>query len=352
MDFLRQNIGIDVGTSKAVAYLRGKGVVFNEPSMVALDHFSGKILAVGEEAKTMLGRTPGNVSCVKPIQEGVIANFEAAESLLRHVIKRSLGRSFFHPNVILSVPSHVTQVQKRALMQACKNAGAHKVFLIEEVLASAFGIGIDIKDPQGHLILDIGAGSISIGIVASGQVILSEGRPLGGDSFNEAIKRYINRKYGIYIGDETAENIKLQLGTLMVREEPFVMEVAGRSKSLGLPEKIFLNSNEVVEALTPIAKELCYQVKILLSKTPPELAADLFERGAYLTGSSAQIEGMVELLEEFLSIPVTVADMPGTCTVRGTAKAMQWMQQYDPEDKKDFIKRDRQLEKAEILRKR
>lgn len=352
MSFFRRNIGIDVGTSKAVAYLRGRGIIFHEPSVVALDYYNEKIIAVGEEAEALLGRTPGNVSLIKPIEEGVIANFEAAEHLLHYILKKSLGRSIIKPNAILSVPSHITQVQKRALMQACKNAGAYKVFLIDEVLASAFGIGIDIKDPLGQMIIDIGAGSVSIGVVAKGQVVLSVGRRIGGENFNRAIKKFVADKYDLFIGEETTEKIKRTIASLSKEAEPKGMEVGGRSKLYGLPTKIMLNSNEIFEAIAPIVEEIFYYLKILLSKTPPELSADLVNRGAYITGSSAQIPGFVELLSNHLGIPVSLAEYPGTCTVRGTAKAMQWMEDYDSEGKKDYAKRDHSLEKKEILRKR
>ena len=292
MSFFRRNIGIDVGTSKAVAYLRGRGIIFHEPSVVALDYYNEKIIAVGEEAEALLGRTPGNVSLIKPIEEGVIANFEAAEHLLHYILKKSLGRSIIKPNAILSVPSHITQVQKRALMQACKNAETYKVFLINEVLASAFGIGIDIKDPLGQMIIDIGAGSVSIGVVAKGQVVLSVGRRISGENFNRAIKKFVADKYNLFIGEETTEKIKRTIASLSKEAEPKGMEVGGRSKLYGLPTKIMLNSNE--RNLWRTSRTIRWLDHRAAARTPSTTSPSSFPRrciGASTRGRTSRASG-------------------------------------------------------------
>lgn len=350
MDLIRRTVGIDIGTHKAVAYMRGRGIVFEEPSIVAFDTYTNKILAAGTEAQEMLGRTPGNVLTVKPVVEGVIANFRAATAMLKRVIRVGVGRSFVRPYCILSVPSHITQVQKRALMQATKNAGANRVYLIEEVLSSAFGIGLDIKNPVGHMILDIGAGSTSVGIVAKGRVILSNGRRIGGENFNRAIENYLRENYGLYAGEASVEKMKTTIGSLVKLEHPRIFEIAGRDIATGLPKSVMLNSNDMESVMRPVAKEIIRAVKSLLSTTPPELSSDLLRKGMYLTGSSAQLAGFRELLMSGTGLQVHMVDHPGTATVRGTGRAMQWMGAYETEEKKDFVKRAHSVENAERLR--
>ena len=350
MDLIRRTVGIDIGTHKAAAYVRGRGLVFEEPSIVAFDTYTNKILAAGTEAQEMLGRTPGNVLTVKPVVEGVIADFRAATAMLKRVIKVGVGRSIVKPDCILSVPSHITQVQKRALMQATKNAGANRVYLIEEVLASAFGIGLDIKNPVGHMILDIGAGSTSIGIISRGQVILSSGRRIGGENFNRAIENYLRENYGLYAGEASVETMKTTIGSLVKLEHPKIFEIAGRDIATGLPKSVLFNSNDMERAMRPVAEEITRAVKSILSTTPPELSSDVLRKGVYLTGSSAQLAGFAEMITEGTGLNIHMVDNPGTVTVRGTGRAMQWMGSYEAEEKKDFIKRARTVENAERLR--
>ena len=314
------DIGIDLGTANVLIYLKGQGVVLNEPSVVAIDTNSKKALAVGSDARNMLGRTPGKVTAIKPLKDGVIADFDTTEVMLEHFLRKAGGKSFFgKPRVLICCPSNITGVEKQAIKEAAERTGARKVFLEEEPKVAAIGAGIDISEPNGNMIIDIGGGTTDIAVLSLGGIVTSSSIKVAGNTFDSDIMKYIKEKYKLLIGDMTAENIKLTIGTVFPnKKNEDKMTVKGRNLSTGLPSSIELSSSEIAEALKDSCDIIIHTAKSVLEQTPPELAADIVENGVTLTGGGALIRGFDRLLERELKIPVKVADDPLECVVQGT----------------------------------
>ena len=323
------DMGIDLGTANTLVYVKGRGIVLNEPSVVALTTQSGKrqVLAVGEEAKMMLGRTPGNIQAIRPLRDGVIADFEVAEAMIKHFISKVHNRrSFAHPQIVVCVPSGSTAVERRAIQESAESAGARKVWLIEEPMAAAIGAGLPVTEPTGSMVVDIGGGTTEVGVISLGGVVYKGSVRVGGDKFDEAIINYIRRNYGMLIGEQTAENIKMGIGSAFPGSEVREMEVKGRNLSEGVPRSFTISSNEVLEALTDPLNQIVSAVKNALEQTPPELGADIAERGMMLTGGGALLRDLDRLLAEETGLPVLVAEDPLTCVVRGCGMALERME--------------------------
>lgn len=350
---LRKSLAIDLGTASVLVYLRGKGIILNEPSVVAMDTFNRKVLAVGSNAKKMLGRTPGNIVATRPLKDGVIAEFDATEKMLRYFIRKATGRSLLRPNVVICVPSQITQVEKRAVLQASAMAGAYKTYLIEEPLAAAIGSGIDISDPQGSLIIDIGGGTTDVAVIALGGIVVNKSIRIAGDECDEAITEYIRKKFNMLIGERTAEEIKINIGAAVAdMMDERLYEVKGRNLVTGLPMHVFVTSTDIYEAMEKPLNKIVETCHYVLDKTPPELTADLFEKGALLTGGGALIKGLAERIEDRIGIPVRLAENPVAAVVRGTGKALQWINKLETDDKSYSDARRKSIEKREALRRR
>lgn len=348
----RKNIAIDLGTASVLVYLRGKGVVINEPSVLAMDTYTHQILAVGSEAKQMLGRTPGHIIATRPMKDGVIANYRATEAMLRYFIRKAIGKTIIQPNVIVCVPSEVTQVQKRAVLQACQSAGANKIFLIEEPLAAAIGSGVEVADPGGNLVIDIGGGTTDVAVIAMGGIVVSESINVAGDKLDQAITDYIRQKYNMIIGESTAEDIKINLASAYGTEGIDVYEVRGRNLVNGLPMHIFVTPKDIARALQDTLLEIVNTVQRVLENTPPELSADLYERGALLSGGGALIKDMDRMIQERIGINVKIAESPVSAVVRGTGKALQWIDKLQSTDSMHYEGKRQQIAERERLRRR
>lgn len=326
---LRKNIAIDLGTASVLVFMRGKGVVINEPSVVAMDSYTGKVISVGREAKKMLGRTPGNIIATRPMKDGVIADFNTTEKMLKYFIEKAVGKSFFKPNVVICVPSQITQVKRRAVIQAARFAGANNTYLIEEPLAAAIGAGVDISDAGGNMIIDIGGGTTDVAVIALGGIIINKSIPVAGDECDKAISNYIKKKYNMIIGERTAEDIKINVAKASSPNENDLFEVKGRNLINGLPMHVFVTSSDIAEALNKPLNQIVETVHSVLEQTPPELAADLFERGAIMTGGSSLIKGLDKRIEDRIGIKVQIADNPVLAVVRGTGKSLNWIEKLD-----------------------
>lgn len=326
---LRRNIAIDLGTASVLVFMRGKGVVINEPSVVAMDSYTGKVISVGREAKKMLGKTPGNIIATRPMKDGVIADFNTTEKMLKYFIEKAVGKSFFKPNVVICVPSQITQVQRRAVIQASRFAGANSTNLIEEPLAAAIGAGVDISDAGGNMIIDIGGGTTDVAVIALGGIIINKSIPIAGDECDKAISNYIKKKYNMIIGERTAEDIKINVAKASSPNDNDLFEVKGRNLINGLPMHVFVTSNDIAEALNKPLTQIVETVHSVLEQTPPELAADLFERGAIMTGGSSLIKGLDKRIEDRIGIKVQIAESPILAVVRGTGKSLNWIEKLD-----------------------
>lgn len=316
-----QDIGIDLGTANVLIYLKGQGIVLNEPSVVALDSYTKKALAVGTEARNMLGKTPGKVTAIRPMKDGVIADFDITEVMLDHFIKKVGGKGFFgKPRILICCPSNITQVEKNAIKEAAERTGAKKVFIEEEPKVAAVGAGLDISAPCGNMIIDIGGGTTDIAILSLGGIVTSASIKVAGNTFDTDIMKYIKNKYKLLIGDMTAENIKLKIGNVYNKNKKNSekMSVRGRDLVSGLPNTITLTSDEIEEALHESSMIIVHTAKNVLEQTPPELAADIVDRGITLTGGGSLIKGLDKLLESELKVPVTVAEDPLSCVALGT----------------------------------
>ena len=314
-----KDIGIDLGTANVLIYIKGQGIVLNEPSVVAIDSDTKRPLAVGAEAREMLGRTPGKVQAIRPMKDGVIADFEITEMMLNSFIKKINGKSFLsRPRILICCPSNITQVEKNAIKEAAERTGARKVFLEEEPKVAAIGAGLDISKPSGNMVIDIGGGTTDIAILSLGDIVTSESIKIAGTTFDNDIIKYIKDKYKLLIGDRTAEEIKLDIGTVYSDGKNDKMEVKGRDLVTGLPHTITLCSEEVEEALRESVYSIIHSAKNVLEQTPPELAADIIDKGIVITGGGALIDGFDELLSHELKVPVFVAESPLTCVVEGT----------------------------------
>ncbi len=327
MNLFSNDLGVDLGTSNVLVYADGKGLVVREPSVVAVDRNTGKILKVGADARNMLGRTPGNVVAMKPLRDGIISDHEMTVRLLQEVFKTATKASVFtpKPRVVISVPSGVTEVEERSVINAAIEAGARRVFLIEEPLAAGLGAGLDLKGPAGHLVVDIGGGTTDIAVLSMNGVAESSSLRIAGDAFDEAIIRYVRRQHGVIIGQVTAESVKIQIGQVFPREEELSMNVKGRDFKTGMPKVITLTSTEIYEVLRRPARQIADEVLAVLEQTSPELVSDISERGITLTGGCAQIWGMAELLMERTGIDCTLADDPDSCTAYGCGKSLAWI---------------------------
>ena len=314
-----RDIGIDLGTTNILIYVKGKGVVLNEPSVVSIDTNSKKVLAVGKEAKEMLGRTPGKVKAIKPMKDGVIADFEITEEMLNRFIKKAIGKNILSkPRILICCPSNITGVEKNAIKEIAERTGARKVFLEEEPKVAAVGAGIDIAKPSGSMVIDIGGGTTDIAVLSLGGIVTSDSIKVAGNTFDEDIANYIKEKYKVIIGEKTSEEIKTSIGTVIKDKNNREIEITGRSVSSGLPETVKVNSNDVEEALREDIKRIILSAKGVLEKTPPELSADIAEKGIVLTGGGALINGLVGKLKEELKVPVFISDNPLTNVVEGT----------------------------------
>ena len=316
---MAKDIGIDLGTANVLIYLKGEGVVLNEPSVVALDIENNRILAVGKEANAMLGRTPGKVKTIKPIKDGVIADFEVTQAMLNEFIKKISGkRGLIRPKILICCPSNITQVEKNAIKEAAERTGAKKVYLEEEPKVAAIGTGMDIKNPSANMIVDIGGGTTDIAVLSIGGIVTSLSIKTAGNTLDRDIKKYIKQKYKLLIGDKTAENIKIKIGSVHKPNKEERMEVKGRNLMSGLPNTIEITAEEIEEAIKESISELVKAIKSVLEITPPELSADIVDKGLVLTGGGALISGLPELLEKELKIPVVIAESPLTSVADGT----------------------------------
>ena len=314
-----KDIGIDLGTANVLIYVKGEGVVLNEPSVVAIDAETKKPLAVGYEAHEMLGRTPGSVEAIRPMKDGVIADFDITEAMLNYFIKKINARSLFsRPRIIICCPTNTTAVEKNAIKEAAERTGAKKVFLEEEPKVAAIGAGMDIARPGGHMVIDIGGGTTDVAILSLGGIVTSSSIKVAGNKFDDDIKKYIKDKYKLLIGDRTAEEIKITIGNVFPCEKKEKMQVRGRDLSSGLPHTITINSEEVEEALRDSVNTIIRTAKNVLEITPPELSADIIDKGIVVTGGGALIKGFDKLLSKELKVPVFVAESPLTCVAEGT----------------------------------
>ncbi len=314
-----KDIGIDLGTANVLIYLRGQGIVLNEPSVVAIDTESKKALAVGSKAREMLGRTPGKVDAIRPMKDGVIADFETTEIMLNHFIKEVNGKGIFaKPRILICCPSNITQVEKNAIKEAAERTGARKVFLEEEPKVAAVGAGLDISKPSGNMVIDIGGGTTDIAVLSLGDIVTSSSIKIAGNVFDSDIEKYIKDKYKLLIGDRTAEEIKLKIGTVFSGPKKEKMTVRGRDLVTGLPHTITICSDEIEEALRESAYIIVHTTKSVLERTPPELSADIIDKGIVITGGGALINGIDKLLEQELKVPVYIAESPLTCVAQGT----------------------------------
>lgn len=322
-----KKIGIDLGTANILVYQKGKGIVLQEPSVVAMRKGTNEVLAVGKEARRMIGRTPGNIVAIRPLKDGVIADFEVTEVLLKHFINKVVKRKFFfRPTIMVCVPAGVTGVEKRAVEEAANQVGAKNTYLIEEPLAAAIGSGLPIAEPNGSMVIDIGGGTSEIAVISLGGIVVSESLRLGGDRFDEAMVRYVRDKYNLVIGENTAEEIKMSIGSAYL-EENEEYEIRGRDIMSGLPKTFTMTSEETLEAFEEPITEIIQAVRSVLEKTPPELSSDIMDRGIIMTGGGSLLKGFPKLLSEETDIPVFLADDPLTCVAKGTGEALEELDQ-------------------------
>ena len=320
------NIGIDLGTASVLVYIKGKGVVLREPSVVAFDRDTSQIKAIGEEARLMLGRTPGNIVAVRPLKQGVISDYTVTEKMLKYFIQKAAGKQRFRkPRISVCVPSGVTEVERKAVEDATYEAGAREVAIIEEPIAAAIGAGIDISRPCGNMIVDVGGGTTDVAVISLGGTVVSTSIKIAGDDFDEAIIRYMRKKHNLLIGERTAEEIKIKIGSAYSRPEVGTLDVRGRNLVTGLPKTVTVSSNETEDALRDTTSQIIEAVHSVLEKTPPELAADIADRGIVLTGGGCLLYGLEQLIEEKTGITTMTAEDPTTCVAVGTGKFVEFL---------------------------
>lgn len=320
-----KDIGIDLGTANSMVYLRGKGVVLSEPSVVAIQRDNGSVLAVGEEAKKMIGRTPGNIIAIRPLKDGVIADFEVTQTMLKYFINKALnGKTFLvKPRVVVCVPAGVTSVEERAVKEAAQQAGAKEAHLVEEPMAAAIGAGLPVHEPTGNMIVDIGGGTTDVAIISLGGIVTSRSIRVGGDEMDDSIISYIKRTYNLMIGDRTAEEIKIQIGSAYLEDNTETYQVRGRDLVTGLPKNISITSQEIQEALKEPVNSIIEAIKVCLEKTPPELAADIMDRGIVMAGGGSLLKGFDQLVANETGMLVHVAEDPLSCVAVGTGKVLE-----------------------------
>lgn len=328
-----QDIGIDLGTATVIAFVKGKGIVLREPSVVAIDSHTGDVLAVGKEARRMLGRTPGNITATRPLREGVISNYTVTEKMLKYFIGKIGGKTLFAPRIMICIPSQVTEVEKRAVIDAATQAGARKVYLIEEPIAAAIGAGIDISKPCGNMVVDIGGGTTDIAVISLGGPVVHTSIKVAGDKFDEAIVKYIKRKHNMMIGERTAEELKVNIGCVYPKMQDLEMDIRGRDLLTGLPKTITIRSSEMQEALMEPAMSIVDAVHSVLERTPPELAADISDKGIYMTGGGCLVDGLDKLLQEKTGINIMIAQDAVSCVALGTGKALDNLDSLDGKNK-------------------
>ena len=316
------DIGIDLGTANTLVYVKDQGIVLREPSVVAVRSGTSQVLAVGDEAKRMLGRTPGNIVAVRPLKDGVIADFEMTESMLRHFITKVHSRKWIRPRVVIAVPSGITEVEKRAVKESAAHAGAREVYLIEEPMAAAIGVGLPVQDAAGNMIIDIGGGTTEVALISLSGIVFSRSVRVAGDELDEAIAGYMKRAYNLMIGERTAEEIKIKIGSAYPIEKETSMEVKGRDLVAGLPKTLSISSQEVREALLEPISTIVDSVRVTLERCPPELSGDVVDRGLVLAGGGALLRGLDRLLQEETGLPVHVAEDPLSAVAEGTGRAL------------------------------
>ena len=324
------DMGIDLGTASVLVYAKGKGIILQEPSVVAINRNTREVLAVGEEARQMIGRTPGNIVAIRPLRDGVISDYDITEIMLKTFIKKACGKKRVSaPSIVICIPCEATEVEKRAVRDAGKNAGAQRVELIEEPLAAAIGAGIDIGKASGTMVIDIGGGTTDIAIISLGGMVVRSSIKIAGDSFDEAIIKYIRKNYKLMIGERTAEQLKINIGTADVREENASMDIKGRDLVTGLPKNITVTSEEMREALDESVRAIADCAHSVLERTPPELAADISDKGIYMTGGGALLHGLDKLISKVTNVPVYVADDAVSCVALGTGEALKYIDSLD-----------------------
>lgn len=320
-----RDMGIDLGTANSLVYVKGKGIVLREPSVVAIERESGQVLAVGEEAKQMIGRTPGNIIAIRPMKDGVIADFDVTQSMIKYFINRSLrNRTFLiRPRVVVSVPSGVTPVEERAVREAALQAGAREAYLVEEPMAAAIGAGLPVHEPTGNMIVDIGGGTTEVAVISLGGIVTSTSIRIAGDEMDEAIIQYVKKTYNLMIGERTAEEIKIEIGTAYPPENLGSYDVRGRDLVTGLPRTVRVTAEEIYKALTEPVSAILEAIKNTLEQTPPELSADIMDRGIVLAGGGSLLKGLDYLVSEQTGMPVHVADEPLLCVAYGTGRVLE-----------------------------
>lgn len=328
LSFFSNDVGIDLGTANTLIYLKNKGIVVNEPSIVAFEENSGKVLAVGSEAREMLGRTHKEIMTIRPLKDGVIADFEATEVMIREFIKKANVNRISIGKIVVCVPSGITEVEKRAVRDSAERAGAREVYLVAEAMASAVGIGLDIEKPAGNMIVDIGGGTTEIAVISLGGIVLHTSIRIGGDEMNEAIFQYFKKNYNLLIGEKTAEQLKCEIGSVMPLEEEITTDVKGRDLIDGIPKTVEVNSGEIREALMDPVSTIVESIKLTLERTPPELSSDILDHGIILTGGGALLRKLDNLVQQETQLTVNVADSPLTSVVNGTGKILSDFGRY------------------------
>jgi rod shape-determining protein MreB len=321
---LSRDMGIDLGTANTLVHVKGKGIVLREPSVVAIQRDTGEVLAVGEEAKQMIGRTPGNIVAIRPLKDGVIADFDVTQAMLKYFIRKSMDtKSFIRPRVVVGVPSGVTEVEKRAVIDATIQAGAREAYLIEEPMAAAIGAGLPVHEPTGNMVVDIGGGTTEVAVISLGGIVTSRSIRIGGDEMDESIVQYIKRTYNLMIGERTAEQVKVTIGAALMPEVDENMDIRGRDLVTGLPKTLTIRSREVQQALSEPVSGIIEAVKVTLEKTPPELASDIMDRGIVMTGGGSLLRGLDRLLSKETGMPVHIAEDALSCVGIGTGRALE-----------------------------
>ncbi|MFA4948574.1 MAG: rod shape-determining protein [Candidatus Krumholzibacteriia bacterium] len=329
-NYFSNDIAIDLGTANTLVYVKGNGIVLNEPSVVAVDQKTKKVYAVGAEAKAMLGKTPAHIVAIRPLKDGVIADFEITEVMLREFIKKAQKKRFFiRPRIVIAVPSGITEVERRAVTDSAQNAGAREVYLIAEPVAAAIGVGLPVDKPSGNMVIDIGGGTTEIAVIALNGIVTEMSIRVAGDEMDEAIVLHIKKAYNLLIGDQTAEHVKMMIGSATKLKKEEEMEIKGRDLVSGIPKTLKISSVEVREALAEPVSQIVAAVKTALEQTPPELAADIVDRGIVMTGGSSLLRGLDTLLKEETNLPINVVEDPLTCVVLGCGKVLSNLHQYE-----------------------
>ena len=329
MSFFIKKIGIDLGTANTLVFVPGKGIVINEPTVVAIGVDDNAVLAVGAEAKDMLGRTPETIIAHRPMKDGVIADYRVTRAMLKYFITKAIGNVwFFRPEVMISVPGGITSTEKRAVIDAAQSAGAKAAFVIKETVAAAIGAGIDISTASGNLVIDIGGGTTDVAVLSLGGIVTSTSVRMAGNKMDNAIAEYIRKKHGLAVGDRTAETIKMEIGSALPLEDELEMEIRGRDMVQGLPKTITVRTNEIVEAIQEPLREIVLAVRAVLQETPPELASDVIDKGMILTGGGAMLRNLDRLVAQSTGVPCYVADQPELCVAKGTGVALENLESY------------------------